>query len=297
MNTTTGKQAEPSSIEKTHKRACYDYLFISVIAQIYAFAFFLRSAIAPISDVLEDDFNATSSEIGLCSSLLFIGYFSMQIPSGMALQVYSPEFISLCCSLLMGVCAILFALSPNIEFASVTQLFSGIAQSATAISILSVSDKRFGSEAVPFVFGIVKLYCYLSLIAMQYLQALIYETYSVWRPVFYFCGGCCLILAAISLFALIIESIIDRNRGLDECESTVSSPLNLRCYPLRNWSKRDEYQPVWVSLKRALQNPMNYVYSLYAFSMVFVLYGFYGLWLISYLLLKYGYSISGRPPL
>ena len=126
----------------------------------------------------------------------------MQIPSGMALQVYNPEFISLSCSLLMALCSLLFAVSESIEMASITQLLSGIAQSATGISVITTIDKRLGPQMIAFAFGVVVLYCFLSLLLMQYLQALIYEMYSVWRPTFYFCGICCLMLSIISIIAV-----------------------------------------------------------------------------------------------
>ena len=290
-------------------------MFYCIIAQIYTIGYFLRSAIAPITDVLEEEFHATTSQIGLCSSLLFIGYFTMQIPSGMLLQVYNPEFVSMCCSLLMGLCSALFVLSPNIEMATASQFFAGIAQSAVAISVISVSAKRLGPEMVTLGYGVVKLYCYLSLILMQYLQALLYETYSVWRPIFYFCSGSCFVLGIISFFALTIESNLGRSTATD-CDSndheismqklrdesySQNTPLidsdssttsNCHCFPLRNPLKSDKKQSVLVSLKLSVQNRMNYVFALYMFLMAFILYGFYGLWLISYLMLKFGFQRS-----
>lgn len=216
----TTKQTEPSDASPTPSRRSF-YLFFCMASQIYTFAFFLRSAIAPITDVLEEEFDATTSQIGLCSSFIFIGYCAVQIPAGMALHVYSPEFVSLSCAVLMGLCSILFGLSTSIEMASATQLLSGIAQSATAISVLSTIDKRLGPEMVPLCFGLTMFYCFVNLLLMQYLQAIIYETYSAWKPPFYFTGGCCLLLAVASIVGLTIESKFKR-RDLNHSNETAT---------------------------------------------------------------------------
>merc|ERR1712062_837755 len=130
----------------------------------------------------------------------------MQTPAGMLLQVYNPEFVSLSCAFLMGVCSILFAVSTSIEMATAVQFIAGIAQSATAISVLTTIDKRLGAQMVPLWFGVAVFYTFGSLMLMQYLQALIYETYSEWRVPFYFVGGCCIFLSVVSFILLTIES-------------------------------------------------------------------------------------------
>ena len=59
---------------------------------------------------------------------MFVGYFSMQIPSGMILQLYVCEWIGVLSALLMGICSLSFAIAPNVEIVSTAQFFAGIAQ-------------------------------------------------------------------------------------------------------------------------------------------------------------------------
>lgn len=113
------------------------FLFVALITQAYTFAYFFRIAIAPIADILEHDFDATSSQLGLCASALSIGYFSMQIPSGMLLQVYSAEFVSSLSSMLVGLSAVLFVLAPNIEMATLAQFLNGVSQAPLYVLCLS----------------------------------------------------------------------------------------------------------------------------------------------------------------
>merc|ERR1712130_586467 len=49
---------------------------------------------------------------------------------------------------------------------------------------------------------------------------------------------------------------------------------------------------VMTSLKYSVKNYINFIFASYGFLLVFVLYGFWGLWLISYLMLKYKYDRS-----
>ena len=51
-----------------------DYLSVIFTGWLYVISYFFRGSIAPITDVLEHEFNATSSEIGLMSSLFWLTY-------------------------------------------------------------------------------------------------------------------------------------------------------------------------------------------------------------------------------
>ena len=57
-----------------------NFILIGLGSITWLLAFLFRGSIAPVTDVFEREFNATSSEIGFMSSVL------IQIPSGIMVQ-------------------------------------------------------------------------------------------------------------------------------------------------------------------------------------------------------------------
>eukprot|EP01083_Nonionella_stella_P134266 408578_1 len=299
------------------KRSFYDWIFVILIIQIYAITYFLRTAIAPIADVLEHDFMATSSQVGLCASFLSIGYFVMQIPGGILLELYTPELISLTSAFLVGISCFFFIAAPTIEIATVAQFMIGASQAPVAISILSIISKRIGDEEVSTLFGYAKFYTYFCLTSAQILQAYLYQQYDIWKEVFIACGGLCIFIGIISLSLLIIEyhcSSIHKHKHVtarvDSVELAQSPSINpvvyspdiplitppptRKCilFPCRNKYKGNKSISIGESLKNSAKNCVNWFVALYSFMLFFVSSGIYGLWMISYLMQKFDYSRS-----
>eukprot|EP01083_Nonionella_stella_P263854 895794_1 len=81
----------PNTKETTNVNSRFDLRITDYIIALFGgltfcLFFFYRGSLSPIVDVLEQEFHATSSQIGLMSSLFYVGYAIIQIPCGFALE-------------------------------------------------------------------------------------------------------------------------------------------------------------------------------------------------------------------
>ena len=85
-------------------------VFVFLTGIVYGTLYWYRSSFGPIIDVLQSEFHATSSEIGLMTALFWFGYVILQIPCGVLLQYLTAKFIIIISSLLFAITTLLFSL-------------------------------------------------------------------------------------------------------------------------------------------------------------------------------------------
>ena len=294
---------------KKDRYKCIDYLVFFIVTQIYSVSFWLRQSIAPITDVLEHDFRTNATQIGLLGSFVFLGYFIAQIPAGLTLQYFSSEFVTLVSTILVGFSTFLFYISVNIHTAYVANFFIGMFTAPSALSLLAISEHRFGLQNVAKYFGMLcvciygfgclkclilnnilivciglaKFYCYIFVLGLSTLQAHIYQEYFDWRFIFLF--------LTISSFAfgvlLVILMMIESKLLTNTVKFSIFNP---------NYKERISIESnnngIWAKLKLVLKNYLNWTTSIFGFCAAGILFALNGLWLISYLMVKYEYSRS-----
>eukprot|EP01083_Nonionella_stella_P292329 994268_1 len=245
-----------------------DYLIVVLGGLMYCLFFFYRGSLSPIVDVLGQELHATSSEIGQLSSLFYVGYTVMQMPSGFALEILSAEFVMLTSSLGFTITASLFGLSQHILYGSIIMCIAGVVGGPLWLGCVSLIGQRMGNNAIPLWTGIVFFNTYFFLMGMNALQAYLWDEHQIWRETYYVLGGTCLLLS----ISFIGSNLCDKKGGTIRRQRKTSSTLNV--------------------IKAAFCNPWNYLMGLYAFSVGGVLCGMPGLWLIPFLMNKYGYERS-----
>ena len=115
LSTPTMSTEECDLVPNTKDRLFKMQRFVNVTlitlgAITYLLTYFYRGSIAPITDVFETEFNATSSEVGFMSSVFWLSYFIVQIPCGIIIQFLKPEFILLISLILFTINTFLFSL-------------------------------------------------------------------------------------------------------------------------------------------------------------------------------------------
>eukprot|EP01084_Bolivina_argentea_P248488 415684_1 len=189
----------------TTKHTCYDYLVFGIVLTFYSTLWWYRGSIAPIVDVLEEELHATASDIGFLSSIMYIGYSSMQLPTGLLLQIYSPEFITFISSFGLTITSLLFSISNNLTFTTIIQLFSGILIGPIWVTCLSIIDQRFTSKNVALLCGVAVFSTKIFLITATTIQARIYEIYNQWRPSYWVISAISCISAILTFIVIIFE--------------------------------------------------------------------------------------------
>eukprot|EP01083_Nonionella_stella_P043247 116688_1 len=164
---------------------------------IYCLLFFYRGSLSPIVDVLEQEFRATSSQIGQMSSLFYVGYTITQIPSGFALEILSAEFVILTGGFGFTVISFLFGLSHDTLYASTILSIAGVLGGPLWLATIALMGQRMGNNAVPLWCGIQLFYTYFFLMGMNTLQAYLWDAHKIWREVYYALAGSCLLVSII----------------------------------------------------------------------------------------------------
>lgn len=164
-----------------------------------------RSSFAPIIDILQTEFNATSGQIGLMTALFWFGYVILQIPSGLVLQYVTVEFALIISASLSAVAMFLFAIPINIDsvvFPSIIMIVSGILTAPVFLASCKLIAQKLGSNAVPFVGGLIEFFIMAAVALGNFLQAFLWQEYAVWREMYF---GCSVLTAALFIAIYAIE--------------------------------------------------------------------------------------------
>eukprot|EP01083_Nonionella_stella_P263853 895792_1 len=251
-----------------------DYLIALFGGLTFCLFFFYRGSLSPIVDVLEQEFHATSSQIGLMSSLFYVGYTITQIPSGFALEILSAEFVILTGGFGFTVISFLFGLSHDTLYASTILSIAGVLGGPLWLATIALMGQRMGNNAVPLWCGIQLFYTYFFLMGMNTLQAYLWDAHKIWREVYYALAGSCLLVSII----FIVFNMCDN-----------SNTHNI----LPIFRKRDSSSKHNINIiKLAFCNAWNYVMGLYCFCFASLILGWNSLWLMPFLMNKYGYERS-----
>eukprot|EP01083_Nonionella_stella_P175837 613562_1 len=244
---------------------------------IYCLLFFYRGSLSPIVDVLEQEFRATSSQIGQMSSLFYVGYAIIQIPCGFALEILTSEFVILTGGLGFSIASFLFGLSQDILYASIILFIAGVLGGPLWLACIALIGQRMGNNAIPLWSGVMLFYTYFFLMGMNTLQAYLWDEHHIWREVYYVLSGICLLVSA----SFFVSTMCDKHSYASDNDTT--------CLPI--FRQRDSSSNLSITvIKSAFCNLWNYVLGMYFFSFAAIILGFNGLWLIPFLMNKYGYE-------
>eukprot|EP01084_Bolivina_argentea_P090108 162422_1 len=293
------------------------YLFLAI--QIFSIGYIYRVAFAPITDVLEDVLNTNATGLGLVSSVVYFGYASMQIPNGLTLQKVNGEFILFVCCIGLTITSFLFPLSPNPIIATIINTISGFFIAPSFVIHLNMTMQVLGNNYTSFMVGVTLLESYIITLGSTTLQAYVYQIYGNWKFIFYLVSALCAIIAIILFILMVYQyTIIDTQNENDISDS------NLELTETNNKENRTDQTPLLYqnmnnkqsfcntmiflrknnqditgninqitltkALKASASNYRNYVIGFYGFGLITCMLSFNGLWLISYLMVKFEYS-------
>lgn len=293
------------------KGSCLDYVLMLCSGLLYTFAFFYRGSFAPIADAIEEELHTTASGFGLMASAFYIGYFSSQIPTGILLEIFSPQFTVIISSIGMGCCCLVIGFVENINIAIGTQVICGLFAGPTYLSTITIIDARLGNNSIPFWNGVMLFITYSFFLGATFLQAQIYDTYNYWRPTYYILSSLFGLLSIIIFIIMIIESITlsnnienittheldtfdDNTPLLKNKQSKNNCCINFGIYKknrkVNNNKNTNLINELKIKLILSFKNIWNYAIGTHLFCISVIALTFNGLWLILYLMVKFDYS-------
>ena len=244
--------------------------------------YLFRGSIGPITDVLEQEFETTSSGIGILSSSYFFTGLLTQLLWGLFLQTYPAEIALAIAVLSLSVLCLLFPLAtatPNpLVFASIVRAFGGALTPQLWLILVALAAKRFGNNYVSTIASIGLLCGTMHVIVGNVIQAELYEAYQVWKPTYYCIALMSLIYEVILLICMFADNRDKRINNQKQPEPT--SPHRSLCRRLLG------------HLKRTIQLPLNWVVGGFYFCGCVVYVGGVQLWVVPYLTAKYNYTRS-----
>eukprot|EP01084_Bolivina_argentea_P227533 384274_1 len=243
----------------------------------YCLAFAFQEAVYPIADVLQNELHTTSSDIGLLSTSFCLTYLIFQIPTGILLQNYSNYMLLLIIvSICLAICILLFGLTTSLLFAIVLRLISGLFSAPRVLIVLAIVAHSFDNNKVQLFLGLSSTIKNLTSLCLITIQGYIYEKFHIWRYIFY-------TLACIQFF---IVAVIGLSFYIENKQMSLS-----------HVTKQDDEdngykvgQNTESKLKLVIKNHWNWCLGMYGFFLLAIYFGFFGVWFVQYLMLKFSFS-------
>ena len=286
----------------------YKYTIFLLAWSIFFLGYFFRNCISPIVDVLEKDLNTTATGVGFIGSFIQLFYFSSQIPFGILLQFVPGYYVLPASSIALGIASFVFSYSTNVLYATITSSVAGFVLAPAWLSFVRIIDDLFTRQQVPFAIGVQMTLTYSGLFLGNFIQAEVYQNYGEWRIIFRIIGGICL----FSGVSLIIVAQCNKQREqrlnpkplMKNGREVSMSAHELKLLENGNTDKtrllskdskidlnyKSKLETLVTSFKRGFTLKWNWLLSIWGFCGLSMVNGFIGLWFISYLMTKFGYS-------
>jgi MFS family permease len=127
-------------------------------ALFYLMGFFQRVAPAVMTTELMREFQISAAALGNLSGYYFYSYVAMQIPTGIIADTWGPRRLLSTGALVAGAGTLLFALAPNLIWASIGRLLIGGSVAVAFVGMLKLSNNWFPPRFYAMVSGMA-LFC------------------------------------------------------------------------------------------------------------------------------------------
>ena len=113
-----------------------------------------RTVMSIIGPVLAVEYSLSASELGLLSACTFATYAAVQLPGGIALDLFGPRRMQTCLCLVAALGFAVFALSDGLAGFAVGRMILGVGISAALTAILTANSRWFAPARVAGMTGL-----------------------------------------------------------------------------------------------------------------------------------------------
>jgi predicted MFS family arabinose efflux permease len=135
-----------SMLVATPNRAAAVAMFLC-FAFVYFFSALVRAIVATLAPVFSAELGLSSADLGLLAGAYFLGFASMQMPLGSALDRFGPKRVLLVFLALAVVGCAAFALARSFAGLTAARVLIGMGVSACLMAPLTCFRRRFGPRA------------------------------------------------------------------------------------------------------------------------------------------------------
>lgn len=185
--------ARPS--EENYPPAWQAWMIWGLGALFYLSGFYLRVAPAVMTSELMADFAVGAAGLGNLSAFYYYTYVGMQLPTGVLADLWGPRKLLAAGSLVAGLGTILFALAPNLFWASLGRGLIGGSVAVAFVALLKVAAHWFPARRFAMVSGMALFCGVLGAVTAGVPLRLLIDGFG-WRPIMAASGA---LMLAVSL--------------------------------------------------------------------------------------------------
>eukprot|EP01084_Bolivina_argentea_P151163 263871_1 len=272
-------------------RPLYHYIYLILLIETHGLSIWFRVSLSPITDVLEHEFNTTTSGIGILSSVFFIVYVVSQIPVGLFLQIHDAALTLVFSTFGLCILCLIFPLTtPSLTCASVVRALAGFVTAPIWISGISLIGELFGNNNLSLCVAIVAMSGGVHIFMGNILQAEMYKKYHNWTAVYFFVSIILLFCGIGFLSCVFCERKYKASAIKNNKHCTFKRIKNIN--DEQSDMKISTCKKLKISMLKTLSLWLNWHVAFIAFLYGIIYYGAAGLWLVPYLMTKYSYSRS-----
>ncbi len=253
------------------------WVIFLILAMGYAIVYFHRVAPAVVAPELVSSFGIKGAVLGVLASAYFYPYAVMQLPSGLLSDSLGPRKTVTVFTLVAGVGAIVFGISPTFSVATMGRIMVGFGVSVLFVATLKILANWFEVEKFAIVAGMLMAIGGLGWLSAATPLALLTLRLG-WRIAFITIG---LVSLALALLTYLVVRDSPYQAGvfvIPNSENCTSS------------SSGNEKLALFEGLKMILSERYFWPLAVWFFCTGGILFGFGGLWAGPYLLQVYGLS-------
>lgn len=242
----------------------YRWLVLTAVLVPYFLIVSQRTAPGLITDQLMKDFQLTAMVIGIISSISFVAYAGLQIPSGLLSDRFGPNRFLILGTLLSGIGSILYSTAVNEYVLMIARLFVGVGDAAIFINLVLIFTQWFNGREFVKLLSLVSLVSSIGSLTATVPYS-IWISYAGWRIPFLTIGITLVLLTFVLYFVLVLK------------------PKKL--FNDEQQDKKETTQPresVWKILRRLMNTRQAWATFLCHFGVVGGYVGFIGSWGVPY---------------
>lgn len=259
-------------MEKQDSR--FRWVIFTTVMFTYLFMASQRTAPGLITEQVMRDFHVTASTIGLLTSIQFFVYTGLQIPMGILVDRFGPNFFLISGAMLTGLGTIIYSISTYEFILFFARVLTGIGDATIWVSMILILSQWFKAKEFVRLIGVVGMTGNLGfLLATVPFSAWI--AYLGWREAF-FSVGLLLCFCGILLYFLLVK----KTKQLFSNEQVVL---------IKNEQQREK---TLILLKRIVSNRQAWALFLCHFGVVGGYIGFIGSWAVPFGMNVYGLTRS-----
>lgn len=208
----------------------------SAVFLTFAFSYFvsalIRAVTATLAPVFSQELGLTAGDLGLLAGAYFLGFASMQLPLGQALDRFGPRRTLLVLLAFAVLGCLAFSMAPSLGWLIAARVLIGMGVGACLMAPLTLFRRLFTPVAQLRANSWMLMTGSLGMVASTLpVQAVL--PFTGWRGLFVLLGG--LLAAGMLLIAWRVPKDVEKPRGAadqDRYIDIVRHPLFLACAPL-----------------------------------------------------------------